>query len=87
MASEVDEDAIRCSKRNHPEILQVGDVRSITEENLIAWGPFDLMGEFMSCWINQFFSCYTVAFTVIFVTHNTLPPTLLFPRTYLLPFF
>ena len=45
IASEVDEDAIKCSKRNHPEIVQVGDVRSITEENLVAWGPFDLMGK------------------------------------------
>ena len=44
VASEVDEDAMKCSKRNHPEIIQVGDVRSITEENLSAWGPFDLMG-------------------------------------------
>ena len=31
-ASEVDECAVKCSKRNHPEIVQVGDVRNITEE-------------------------------------------------------
>ena len=45
VASEVDQNAIKCSKRNHPEILQVGDVRNITEENLAEWGPFDLMGK------------------------------------------
>jgi len=42
-ASEVDEDAMKCSKRNHPEIVQVGDVRNITEEDLMRWGPFDLL--------------------------------------------
>ena len=31
-ASEVDDCAVKCSKRNHPEIVQVGDVRNITEE-------------------------------------------------------
>ena len=31
-ASEVDECAIKCSKRNHPEVVQVGDVRNITIE-------------------------------------------------------
>ena len=30
-SSEVDEDAMKCSKRNHPEIVKVGDVRNITE--------------------------------------------------------
>ena len=30
-ASEVDEDAMKCSKRNHPEIVKIGDVRNITE--------------------------------------------------------
>jgi len=42
-ASEVDECAVKCSKRNHPEIVQVGDVRNITEEDLTRWGPFDFL--------------------------------------------
>jgi len=36
VASEVDEDAMKCSKRNHPDIIQVGDVRSINEDNISA---------------------------------------------------
>ena len=55
VASEVDEDAMKCSKRNHPEILQVGDVRSITEDNLSAWGPFDLMGK-LECMLPSLWS-------------------------------
>jgi len=42
-ASEVDECAIKCSKRNHPEVVQVGDVRNITIEDLTRWGPFDFL--------------------------------------------
>jgi len=42
-ASEVDEDSIKCSKRNNPEIVHVGDVTKITEEDIDAWGPFDML--------------------------------------------
>lgn len=42
-SSEVDEDAMKCSKRNHPEIVKVGDVRNITEADIEKWGPFDFL--------------------------------------------
>jgi site-specific DNA-cytosine methylase len=35
-ASEVDDCAIKCSKCNHPEIIQVGDVKNITEQVSLA---------------------------------------------------
>ena len=41
-ASEVDECAVKCSKRNHPEIVQVGDVRNITEEVRLDSSPLDI---------------------------------------------
>ncbi|XP_059189546.1 uncharacterized protein LOC131971901 isoform X2 [Centropristis striata] len=44
VASEVCEDSLAVATINHDKkIIHVGDVRSITQDNLEQWGPFDLL--------------------------------------------
>uniref|UniRef100_A0A665W3F3 DNA (cytosine-5-)-methyltransferase n=1 Tax=Echeneis naucrates TaxID=173247 RepID=A0A665W3F3_ECHNA len=44
VASEVCEDSVAVASVNHDgRIIQVGDVRSITEKDIERWGPFDLL--------------------------------------------
>ncbi|XP_047435924.1 uncharacterized protein LOC125005034 isoform X2 [Mugil cephalus] len=44
VASEVCEDSLAVVMVNHEtKIIQVGDVRSITDKQILEWGPFDLL--------------------------------------------
>ena len=42
-ASEIDKNAIKISKKNYPNIIQLGDIRDITENTLIKIGKIDLI--------------------------------------------
>lgn len=43
VSSEIDLDAINVCRVHHKEIVHVGDIREITENEVRAWGPFDLV--------------------------------------------
>lgn len=43
VGSEIDQDAIRVSRRHHINILHVGAVEEITSKHIQEWGPFDLV--------------------------------------------
>src|SRR5574344_210783 len=42
-ASEIDEYAMKISKKNYPNIIQLGDIRNITEEVLDSIMPIDII--------------------------------------------
>lgn len=42
-ASEIDENAMKISKKNHPDIIQLGDVTQLTEEELFKLPKIDLL--------------------------------------------
>ncbi len=42
-ASEIDEYAMKISKKNYPDIIQLGDIRNITEEILDSIMPIDMI--------------------------------------------
>lgn len=54
-ASEIDKYAIKISKHNYPDIIQLGDIRNITEETLDNIMPIDLIMGGSPC---QDLSCY-----------------------------
>ncbi|KAL5262977.1 hypothetical protein ACHWQZ_G008403 [Mnemiopsis leidyi] len=43
VSSEVDEEAIKVSKLHHPEVVQIGDIASLTPQKVSDLGPFDLV--------------------------------------------
>jgi len=43
VASEIDDNAIKLVENWHPEVIHVGDITSLTEDDVIKLGPFDLV--------------------------------------------
>nr|XP_026693797.1 DNA (cytosine-5)-methyltransferase 3A-like isoform X1 [Ciona intestinalis] len=43
VASEIDEAAIRLVQNRHPEVMHVGDITKLTDDDITRYGPFDLV--------------------------------------------
>ncbi|XP_039266747.1 DNA (cytosine-5)-methyltransferase 3C-like isoform X2 [Styela clava] len=43
VASEINEDAIRLVQNKHPEVVHVGDITKLTDDEIYKMGPFDLL--------------------------------------------
>lgn len=43
IASEINEDAIRLVQNKHPEVVHVGDITKLTDDEIYRLGPFDLL--------------------------------------------
>jgi len=43
ISSEIDEDAIRLVQNRHPEVIHVGDITNLSDDDVRRYGPFDLV--------------------------------------------